>query len=102
MAHYVKHRHTNCVLHRHNRGIPVWNPSFSKGPVESASTSRVEHARDAANLIVGSKVLNKLSKLSRCISGVTRSELSKDKVRRPRGSLARSPLDFKYNIKNKL
>ena len=94
MAYYVKHRHTHCVLHRHNRGIPVWNPSFSKGPVESASTSRVEHARDAANLIVGSKVLNKLSKLSRCISGVTRSELSKDKVRRPRGSLARSPLDF--------
>merc|ERR1719430_681101 len=31
--------------------ITVWNPSFSESPVESASTSRVEHTWDAPNLI---------------------------------------------------
>merc|ERR1719339_495059 len=31
--------------------ITVRNPSFSEGPVESASTGRVEHAWDAPNLI---------------------------------------------------
>ena len=45
-----------------HRCIPVWNSSFSKGPVESSSASRVEHTWDAPNLVISKQGFQKTRK----------------------------------------